>query len=364
MRWLLIFVLVIAAFLGAAWWGGESWLASRASMAIAQRDDVSAAAVSPLRQLDRAGLRIEQAEYQGVVEGQALSVALPWVEFWARPLAPTTLNARLPDQARLGIDGTALDLRMDAVQASLHLSPLNSMAVTQAGLDAAEITLDGQAAVTGLSAEARLASLGYDAPRGAGAAYDIALRLQALEPAALTVLGVPPLAVPGAVSAQGDLRLWLTAAPGRGILRGQHYPVQPVGFRTDGIDLGLGDLRARLVGLVSADAQGRAEGRLALYTSDSRAWLRAASDAGLIPPSAVLLGGAMLHGLSNTPMTPEAAPDDSSRTARIASEFHSVTEFIFPEPAPGELRIPIFLRDGQAFLGKIPIGPAPSFLGG
>ncbi|WP_157994900.1 DUF2125 domain-containing protein [Paracoccus tegillarcae] len=363
MRWLLVIVLVVAAVLGGIWLGGESWLAGRATAALDQRDDLGAAAVNPLREISRVGLRAEQVDYTGRLEdGTDLSVSLPWLELWSRPTSPQAFHATLPEQLSLVVGATPVAMLLDDAQGMLRLSPVNNLAVTRAEISVDSAEIDGQAILNGLAVDAELTGLGYDAPRAANAAYDVSLQLQSLEPAALAAFGAPQLAVPGAISAQGNLRLWLSAAPGRGMLQGRSHQVQPVGLRTDGLELGLGDLRARLVGVVSADAEGRAEGRLALYTADSREWLRAASDAGLIPESAVMLGGAMLQGLSSTPMSAEPATDSASQ--QDGSQLHAATEFTFPEPATDELRIPIFLRDGQAFLGAIPIGPAPQFLGG
>lgn len=360
MRILVVIVLILAALLGVVWLGGESWMASRATTAIEAREDLSAASVTPLREPRRIGLHLAEPAFKGAAGGQPLAVDLPWLDFWVSPAAPHELHADLPDTAQLDMAGTQVAVQMTGAGASLRLAPANNMALSRASLQADAVQLGGQPAIGAVSAQARLISLGHDAPRAAGAAYDIALRLDQADPTTLAQLGLPPLALPGLLSVDGDLRLWLNEAPGPAALQGRGAAPHLVGFRSSGLNLTLGDLSARLLGEVTADDQGRAAGRLALYTKDSEGWLAAAADAGLIPGSGVLLGGAMLQNLSAMPMQPEAAADTDrpSATARVVS---TGGDFTFPDPAEGELRLPIFLRDGQIFLGAIPIGPAPQF---
>lgn len=360
MRILLVLVLILAGLLGIAWLGGESWLAGRTTAAIEARDDIAAGAVDPLREPSRIGLHLTEASYDGRIEGLPAGLNLPWLDLWVSPIMPHELRATLPDTVELVMNGTPIALRMQGAGASLRFAPGTSMALSRASLQANAVELAGLPAIDALSVSAKLTGLGHDAPRTAGAAYDIALRLDRADPAVLAQLGLPLPALPGLLSADGDLRLWLDAAPGRGALQGHAARPHPVGFRSTGLTLTLGDLSARLLGEVTADDQGRATGRLALYTKDSQGWLRAAVDAGLIPGSAVLLGGAMLQTLSATPMQPEAVlpADRPGATARIVS---TAADFTFPDPVEGELRLPIFLRDGQILLGTIPIGPAPRF---
>ena len=360
MRILLVLLLIPAASLGVAWLGGESWMASRATAVIEARDDLTAHAVDPLREPSRIGVHLIEAGYDGLVEGQPAGLKLPWLDLWVSPTTPYELRATLPDMVELVMNGALIALQMQGAGASLRFAPSNNMALSRASLQADAIELGGQSAISALSASAKLMGLGHDAPHAAGAAYDIALRLDQADPAVLAQLGLQPLALPGLLSADGGLRLWLDAAPGRGVFQGRAARPQPVGFRSTGLNLTLGDLSAHLLGEITADDQGRATGRLALYTKDSQGWLKAAADAGLIPGSGILLGGAMLKSLSATPMQSETVSqtDGHSATARAVS---SRADFIFPDPAEGELRLPIFLRDGQIFLGAIPIGPAPQF---
>lgn len=354
MRVLFWIVVVVAVLLGGLWLGGESWSAGRAMSLIDRRDDVEAAEVTPLREIRRIGLRADQLEVQGQIGNRSATLALPWVDLWVPPLAPVELHATLPEQAQLMLDGSPIEMQMQGAELSMRVSPTNNLAVSRADLRTAELGLAGQPLLRAMSAQARLAAMGHDAPQAAGAAYDVALKLEGLEPATLAALGLPPLVLPGQVGLEGASRVWLSSAPGRGILQGQRERIQPVGFRTDGMVLSIGDLQARLVGEVMIDQAGLPTGRLALYSTDGQAWLKAASDAGMVPQAGVTFGGALLNGLSQFPM--EAAPKADAPVADIPAR----AGFTFPAPAEGETRLPLFLRDGRLFLGAIPIAKLPS----
>ena len=358
MRVLMLLLLVLACLLGGAWLGGESWLAGRATALVDQRDDLAAARIAPLRDMRRAGILAEQVQIDGQAAGQGASLMLPRLDLWVPPTAPNDVQASLPDTAQLVLRGATHDLAMQDAGASLRFSPVNGMSVSRAIVRADQFSLDGAPAIAGLHLQADLARMGNDAPRDAGAAYDLTLAVDGFDPLALSTLGLPPPALPGQVGLDGTARLWLTSAPGRGMMRGQGAQPQPVGFRTDGLVLRIGELEARLVGQVVADDQGRASGRLALYSADSRGWLTALSDAGLIPASGVMLGGALLKTLSATPMEPAADPQADKKVNPALARFKQPA-MTFPEPAEGEVRLPIFLRDGKVFLGTIPIGSAP-----
>ena len=120
-------------------------------------------------------------------------------------------------------------------------------------------------------------------------------------------------------------------------------PPQVAGLRIDGAELRLGDLSARAVGQLAADAQGRAQGLVALYTRDANGLIEAGAAAGLIPENARRLAGTMLRAVSTMPL-PETASEETAD---------------WPAPAPDELRLPILFSDGRASLGPIPLGPAP-----
>lgn len=349
MRALLWIISLIAILTGGVWLGGESWLAGRAAAVIAQREDIGAEQVQPLREMRRIGIRLDGVDYRTRIAARPADLRLPWIEFWVPPTAPVEAHATLPEQAALLLDGTEIAAAATGGKAVLRFAPANDMAVTRMMLNADSVLLAERPLLEHVAASARLVSMGHDAPREAGAAYDVDLDLTGFDPAVLAVLGLPPLVLPGQVALAGETRLWLETAPGPGMLQGRDQPVRPVGFRSEGMALTIGDLQARLVGEVVADDQGRPAGRLALYSPDGQAWLRALSDAGLLPPAGVALGGALLRGLSQIPMelphTSEATPSRNT--------------FSFPEPAEGETRLPIFLREGKVFLGAFAIGTLP-----
>ncbi|WP_299909353.1 DUF2125 domain-containing protein [uncultured Paracoccus sp.] len=353
MRVLIWIVVLVALLVGGLWLGGESWLAGRATAMIDQREDVAASAVTPLRETRRIGLRADQVEVTGQLRGAAVEMTLPWVDLWVPPTAPVELHATLPETAQLLLDGQPVAAQMQAAQMFLRVSPTKNMAVSRVNLSSGAVDLAGQPLLRAVSVNARLASLGHDAPAAAGAAYDVDLALDGLDPAVMAGLGLPPLVVPGQVGLQGQARVWLDAAPGRGMLQGQREQVRPVGFRSDGMELRIGDLTARLVGEVLTDDRGLPTGRLALYSTDGQAWLKAASDAGLMPAAGVSFGNVVLNGLSQFPMEPVQKEGAEVPTAPARPGF------TFPAPAEGETRLPLFLRDGKLFLGAIPIARLP-----
>lgn len=340
MRKVLGVVLLIAAAIGGLWIGGESWAAGRLRELIAERPDMQAAAVRPLREPARIGLRLDRPQ----LAAPGFGLAPDWLELWLSPLAPLRAVAVPSASGRLDLSGQQVPFQIADARAQVALSPLNRMAVSHLAVDSGAVLLGEQVLMQRLRAEADLVRLGAGAPPAAGAAYDLRLALEGLQGDRLAVLGFAPLALPGALSAEGAGRVWLEGALGG--LGGGAAP-RVVGVQTGGLELRLGALSARLVGQLVQGADGLTEGRVALYTSDGQGFLDAAADAGLIPADGRLLARAMLNQMGRMPMPEPAAPDGLD----------------FPEPAAGELRIPLILRDGRLLLGEMPIGPAPAFPG-
>lgn len=336
-----VFLLILLAVVG-SWLGGESWLARGVADRLATRADLRATEVLPLRQPGRVGLRLAEPDYQNGV----LGLSMPWLRLWVSPLAPTEIRADLPETVRLTRDGRDHSLTLGGGAGSLRLLALHGAAVGHAGARSNRLSLDGAPLADSLEVEARLVRLSPEAPREARSAYEVTLSLDGFRPDALAVLGVPPAALPGAVGVSGRVRLWLDAVPGPAVLAGAAPPPRLVGLGSDGVEIRVGSLGARLVGHLRQDAGGRAEGRLAIYTRDGEALLRQAGEAGLIPPEAVALASAMLSNLGRMPFPQDAVAD------RLPA---------LPDPAEGELRLPVSMRGGDLYLGAIRIGPAPPF---
>lgn len=336
-------LLVTASLLAASWFLAEQWAADRAREMVAQHPDLQAGAVAPLRRPGRVGLRLDQPGLRlpGGLHLQDMSLHPAALELWLPFRAPLTGIAAPAGEGWLELAGQRLDYRLERAQARVRLSPFAGLALASLRLESGAVVLDDHALLQRLELDA--ARTGLDlAPAGAGAAYELALRLERFRPQALpSSAHLPALSD---LSLRGQGRLWLDRAPSPH----QGQAVQVVGLQVGPLQLDLGEgLSALLVGRLVRGANGLTEGRVALYTSDGPGFLDAAIDAGLIDTNARLLAEAMLRRVSTLPMPAPASADGLD----------------FPAPAPGETRIPLILRDGRLFLGDMPLGPAPAFPG-
>ncbi|WP_199260501.1 DUF2125 domain-containing protein [Paracoccus binzhouensis] len=332
MRRLLALLVLLALILGGLWLGGESLMAQQLRRIAAEQPMVDLGAVRELRDPRRIG--VQAAALQ--LRTDAGTLALPQAELWLAPLRPTELRLDLPPRATLDPGAGPLQLGLADASARLRLQPLNGLAMASAGVAAGPLTVEGRDLARSLHADARLAALGADAPPSATAAYDLQLAVDELEPALFATLPLP-----GRLSLSAKGQVWLDALPRPATLSPGLAPL-PVGLRLDDAELQLGALRTRVLGQVQADAQGRAQGQVALYTRDAEPLLQAAAAAGLIPPKLVTLAGTMLKTISAQPL-----PEDAG--------------FRFPPPAAGELRLPLTFADGKMSLGPLTLGPAPVF---
>ncbi|MFD1796189.1 DUF2125 domain-containing protein [Paracoccus aurantiacus] len=353
MRILLICLALLALFLGAAWYGGETWLSRVARDMAASGSGFTAAEVAPLRNPTRIGLRLDGVEIGDSVTG----LSAPDLDVYAPISAPNTMVLSLPQTLGLRIGSVPVQLGLDAAEARASVAPTHEMAVRRAGVEARGVTLDGSPLLDDLSVQAKLAHMGTAAPRLSRAAYALMLAVDGLSLAGLTqkaTLG-------------GPVQLWLSEVPGQAMLEGRVPPPALTGIQTTGLRLSLGpEIEARLIGRIEADQAGFAAGEMALYTTDADAFIQAAVQAGLLPQDAAMMAGTLLNNLSETPVgaddsaapvTPMNAEEQALDTATAAPDADLVVSL--PPAADGEIRLPLILRDGQARLGNIPIGPAP-----
>ncbi|WP_036744620.1 DUF2125 domain-containing protein [Paracoccus sp. N5] len=322
MRRLLLWLTVLALALGGLWLGAEGLLVRELRRFAAETPGVGIGTLHELRRPGRIGVSAVAVE----LETPSGRLALPQAQAWVGPLHPTELRLDLPPQAVLDAGAGAMVLGLTDAEAGLGVRPLAGAEFRSVFARSGPLTLEGAPLAQGLDARARLADDG---------GYDVALSLHDLAPEALS----NPLPLPGKLSLKATGRLWLDRPPSPQTLTPETMPL-PTGLRLDGSELRLGKLGARILGEVHADAQGRAQGLLAVYTPDARPMLEAAAAAGLIPQKVVMLAGAMLKNISELPL-PEGAD--------------------FPAPASGELRLPLILADGKVSLGPVTLGPAPVF---
>ncbi|MDO5529142.1 MAG: DUF2125 domain-containing protein [Paracoccus sp. (in: a-proteobacteria)] len=327
MRGLLIVIVVAAVLAVAGWFGGEIWLSRQAAAQIEASPEISAEA-APLRQAGRFGLRLSDVEMGDAQSG----LRAPFVDLFAPVWRPNAFSFDLPDALTLRAGGADLPVTLEGGTGFAAFAPTNRAALSEAGIDAQRVTLNGLPLLDLLEMRADLVHPGLNAPPGTGAAYDVTLDLAGLDAAAWT-----GIALPGALGAAGALRVWLTDAPGRGALSGDMSQPELIGAATDGLRLTLGGVEARLIGSVTADAAGLAEGEAAIYSTDTRALLEAAASLGIVPEAAVLPALAGLTTLS------EVTTDAGS----------------LPPAREGELRLPLSFANGESRIGPVVIGPAP-----
>lgn len=336
MRAVFVLLLMIAVAIGGAWLVGEPWLAEQARTAIDRSPVTRVASVAPLRRPDRIGVRLEELEYDTAIGGLPAGVDLPRLDLWVAPYWP--LRLRLDPHDGIGITrpGGRHILTMTSAAGDLSLSPLRGMALAGAGIRAEAVDLDGRQVLRGL--DLRLDDVDDDRVRGA--AYDLDMTLEALEMDRLAALDVPPLALPGSLAVAGTARLWLERAPSPRTLS-EDAP-RLIGLRSDqGVTIRLGDLGVRLLGHLVADDQGRAEGIVAVYSRDFPRIIDAAVSAGIVSGDGSMLVAAILGNLGRMPI-----PEEPGQPG-------------FPEPAEGELRLPVVMAGGRLSVGNIPIGVAP-----
>lgn len=334
MRWLILLPVLLLGALGAAWYGGEAMLARRAERMIADDARITAASVAPQRSLRRIGLALTDVQ----VETPRGRAALPRVDLWAAPTAPNAFHATLPQRMTVTLAGRELHLGAETLDGLAAVSPLHGMAVGRVAGTARALTLDGQPLLGSADVDARLAPLGAEAPAGAGAAYDVTLDIEGLTPQG--ALPRFPVAL-APLSAWGGARAYLDRAPAA---TGGTRP-QLTALRSTGLTMRAGGIEARLAGQLGRGADGRAQGAVFLYTADLPGLSKLAADLGALPQRMLPLAGTAITTAAAMPLTlPAGVPTPA-------------------DPAPGETRVPLILREGKAWLGPMALGPAPPFPG-
>lgn len=361
MRSVLVLLVVVAALLAGGWIGGETLLARGARQAIAADPRLGAERVAELRESGRIGVRIMAPRFDDPAQGVA---ALgDWLDAWVTPTAPNGLRITAAPGTRLTAAQRSIALGAGGLTAEMRFAPTRNLALGTASLSSDGASLDGAPLIGRLSLNAELGRYGADSPPGTGAAYDIIGSLSQIALGALTNGQIPDMA-----SVKGKGRVWLSAVPvtAATIAAGGTGTGQPrlIGLRSDGVDVTLGDLKARLYGRAVADQSGLAMGEIVIDTPDSERFVSRAVDLGLVPGRAALLANAALKSLS---VQPAATPAQTPITRPIVSEIErtansherQVQTPSWPAPQAGETRITLVLRDGRLWLGPLPLGPAP-----
>ena len=346
MRRLLSLLLLLALLLAGAWIGGETYAAAQLRQLSAAGLGFQAQSVSPLRNLHRIGIRLQDPQIQTIFG----RIEAPQAVISVLPLNPMRARLQLPPTLALDLGQGPMPLELTDPRIETRLQPLAGFAPRWAHLSSGPVALDGRPLASGLSVDARMAALDAEAPQDAAAAYDVTWRLDQFDPTAFPRLADMADGIGGAgpVMFQGKGRVWLDTAPTPAALAAIPAPM-PNALRIDEAQLSIGRLTARVIGQIRPDDQGRATGALALYSRDATPMLEAAGESGLIPKNAVRLAGAMIRSISAMPM-----PGEQTDGAPAAPGVMT-----YPRPEPGELRLPLIMADGRMSLGPIPLGPAP-----
>lgn len=294
---------------------GGLWFAAEPLLVAQARRHVQADSIASQPGWGRLGLALSGA----VLQTQAGPLGLPRLDLWVTPLTPTTLRADLPETAVLDAPTGRRQIGMEDADATVTLSPFG--AARRASASFAALALDGAP----LSGRGTVTARAVADDRIGGHPFQVQIDL-------------PDLRLPQARSATGGLRLWLDRAPGLAT----QTPPAVLGVMAEGLKIDTGGFTVRLVGQLSKDAEGLAQGRVALYGSDAAAMLDRAIEAGSIPPKVRLLARAMLNRVGQMDFADNGA------------------DWPPMPPAPtGQVRIPLEIRGGRMFLGTIEIGSAP-----
>lgn len=356
---LLLGTAILAIAVGAAWFGGETWLSNRVGAMVGDNPQIAASEVSPLRNPARVGLRMRDVEYGDAENG----FSAPGMEVYAPLTAPNTLTVDLPNVMALRVGATPFDLTLAEGVAQASFAPTHGLAIRSAGLTARELSLGGAQMLGAADLAARQVHRGSAAPAGSATAYNIDISVQDIALAGLA----------DRLQIAGPVQAWLSAVPDRRVLEGAAPPPSLTGIQTHGVEFKLGRMQARLLGRVEADANGFASGEAAFYTDDAQGFIDAAVTAGLIPENGALLARALIHNMAGTSLPGDAeepaAEDLASTSAEVAEEAAEATEIFtdeavsLPRAEPGQIRLPLILKDGEMRLGPVPLGPAPRLLG-
>ena len=406
MRFLILLAVMLAILLGLVWIGGEAWLAARARQALTGDGAAfSAAGVDPLPGPTRLGLRIDSPV---VGLGALGTLRLAQLDVIAGPVNPAQLRAGIPTDATLDVGGQVLPVALRGAQAGARLSPLSNMALAEAGIAADAIEINGGVLVEGLRADASLTRVAPDAPPRALAAYAVDLAVAGADLSLLPASAGPAAKLPP-LSLDGALTLWLTDAPGRGMVSGasEAQPTLIGAESRDGIAIIIAGQPLLLSGRIAAGAGGLAEGAIALDGQDPEGILDLLVDAGIVAPLAAPLvvaglrvaagaAGAVAEtraqvgsetaeaaetsaapvpqdapystaGAESADAEPaETASDTANRPApgqvpssAPAASPADAAQALLPAPAAGALRVILRFEGGRIRLGPADLGPAP-----
>lgn len=333
--------LVATATILALAWGG-SWLAGRAVLeheaGRALAGELAAGRLEALPELHVAGFpgRFDLFLDRIALAGPGGGIAFRTTDLRARAslLRPWRLEVALPRHQSLVLAEAGLAIAAEGLEAALAVRLRPSLPLDRVQVAGTGLRLAGPGGT--VTADDLAGSLAAEA--GEGARYRLALVLGGIRPgpALEGAAAGPPAADAGPGTLALDLGLRLSAPLDRHA--GQSQPRLLVA-ELDGLDIALGALRILARGRVEAGPDGLAEGRIEMRVAGWRALPGRLAALGVIGPGLVPTLGRLL----------EAYAAQQQQRQRQAGE----------EGADGTLTIALRFRNGWAFLGPIPLGPAP-----
>lgn len=357
MKKLLIGSLVFVVLVVAGLYTGETWVSGKVQDSIQNNPDITAE-VTPMRQPGRIGLKLQGIE----IRNQQQGISLPKLDTYIRMISPATLSIDLPTKMTLRPTGSpAVALDMVHAYAEVSVAPTHAATVDHARISAQDLKADGTPAADSFTLNADLTHMGVGAPIGSAAAYQVDLSSK----------GIILPSVIEKLSITGKAQVWLNEVIYPKTLFGSLPRPYLTGAQTDGINFTLGKLNAKLIGRVTADIEGFAKGQAAIYTKDGQAFIDTAVAANIISPEIAVPLRVLVNQLTTAAVADDSA-DTDTRAALLPTETSSIfetsgiqekTNNYLPPAGPGEIKLPIFMKDGIIRIGPIPIGRAPRIQG-
>ncbi len=242
---------------------------------------------------------------------------------------PQSVRAIWPDEHVLATPFERLTIRSTQMEAMLHVRPAANMALRRAEVDLAALDISSH---RGWSSQMGTATFEVTRADGDAPRYDIAFTAQGFTPAGEVLrLLDPARTLPEAIetlqidTVMGFTRVWDLSA--LETTRPQITLIDLTELRAE-----WGDLSLLASGDLTVDAQGVPTGDLALRAENWPAMIALGVNAGAIPAamrSTLETGLALIANLSGRPQ---------------------------------DLDVTLSFAEGQAYLGPIPLGPAPLFI--
>lgn len=330
MRWLTIIVAVLAAIYGGYWFytrgAVEDGIASVLAQAEARgRVEISHDGWSTTGFPSRFDTTFDTLRIEDRATGLAWQA--PWFQVFALSYRPNEVIAVWPETQTLVAGGQQVRLTSDRMRASARVRPNTALSFDRATLEVDAPRLrwtDGQAELAAARLLAAMRSA-PDLPNG----YDLFFDAQSISlPAPLRARLDPAGDLPPLI---GRVRMDAAARLDQPLDRfaGGEAPVGIEGLTLRELSATWGQISLSMIGEVTADAAGVAQGSLTLSITGWREALDMAARAGLVDEGFDVTLANMGEQLDETPQIPET------------------------------LTVTLVMDQGRARLGPLPLGPAP-----